>query len=99
MNSAILGISAIDGKLQRCMLSLTFDHRVTEGKLGAQFLKELKERLESYRGADAAAAVRGISCFKCMKTLEEDPAGVGFARCITPEGKDGYICQSCLKGF
>jgi len=99
MNSAILGVSAIDSKLQRCMLSLTFDHRVTEGKQAAQFLKELKERLESYRAMDAAAAVQGISCFKCMKTLQEDLAGVGFARCITPEGKDGYICQSCLKGF
>jgi len=99
MNSAILGVSAIDSKLQRCGLSLTFDHRVTEGKQAAQFLKELKERLESYRAVDAAAAVRGISCFKCMKTLQEDLAGVGFARCVTPEGKDGYICQSCLKGF
>lgn len=99
MNSAILGVSAIDSKLQRCMLSLTFDHRVTEGKQAAQFLKELKERLESYRATDAAAAVQGISCFKCMKTLQEDLAGVGFARCVTPEGKDGYICQSCLKGF
>ena len=68
-------------------------------KQAAQFLKELKERLESYRATDAAAAVQGISCFKCMKTLQEDLAGVGFARCVTPEGKDGYICQSCLKGF
>ena len=99
MNSAILGVSAIDSRLQRCMLSLTFDHRVTEGKQAAQFLKELKERLESYRAMDAAAAVQGISCFKCMKTLQEDMAGVGFARCVTPQGKDGYICQSCLKGF
>jgi len=99
MNSAILGISAIDSKLQRCTLSLTFDHRVTEGKQAAQFLKELKDRLESYRAVDPAAAVQGISCFKCLKTLQEDLAGVGFARCVTPEGKDGYICQSCLKGF
>ena len=99
MNSAILGVSAIDEKLQRCTLSLTFDHRVTEGKLAAQFLKELKERLETYRAVDAAAVTRDISCFKCLKTLQEDLSGVGFARCVTPEGKDGYICQSCSKGF
>jgi pyruvate dehydrogenase E2 component (dihydrolipoamide acetyltransferase) len=99
MNSSILGVSAIDGKLQRCTLSLTFDHRVTEGKLAAQFLKELKERLESYRATDTQAALAGVACFKCLKTLGEDLSGVGFARCITPEGKDGYICQSCLKGF
>ena len=99
MNSSILGVSAIDGKLQRCVLSLTFDHRVTEGKLAAQFLKELKDRLESYRAVDTQALSGGVACFKCLKTLREDLAGVGFARCITPEGKDGYICQSCLKGF
>ncbi len=99
MNSSILGISAIDKKLGRCTLSLTFDHRVTEGKLAARFLKELKERLESYRAKDPVFLLRSITCFKCYKTLKEDLAGTGFAHCITPEGKEGYICQSCLKGF
>ena len=98
MNSAILGISAIDEKLQRCTLSLTFDHRMTEGKLAARFLQELKERLESYRPKDLPGR-QDITCFKCYKTLKEDLAGTGFVRCITPEGKDGYICQSCIKGF
>jgi len=98
MNSAILGISAIDEKLQRCMLSLTFDHRMTEGKLAARFLQELKERLESYRPKDQPGR-QDIACFKCYKTLKEDLGGAGFVRCITPEGKDGYICQSCIKGF
>jgi pyruvate/2-oxoglutarate dehydrogenase complex dihydrolipoamide acyltransferase (E2) component len=99
MNSSILGISAIDEKLQRCTLSLTFDHRVTEGKLAARYLKELKDRLESYRATDPVFLSQAIACFKCYKTLKEDLAGTGFARCITPEGKEGYICQSCLKGF
>ena len=49
MNSAILGVSSIDEKLQRCILTVTFDHRVTEGKLVAQFLNELKLRIESYK--------------------------------------------------
>lgn len=98
MNSAILGISAIDAKLQRCILSLTFDHRMTEGRLAARFLHELKGRLESYRPKDVSG-LQDISCFKCYKTLKEDLGGTGFVRCITPEGKDGYICQSCIKGF
>jgi pyruvate dehydrogenase E2 component (dihydrolipoamide acetyltransferase) len=98
MNSAILGVSAIDSKLQRCILSLTFDHRVTEGRLAARFLKELKERLETYRPAGGAVHA-DISCFKCYKTLREDLGGAGFVHCVTPEGKDGYICQACLKGF
>ncbi len=98
MNSAILGVSAIDNKLQRCMLSLTFDHRVTEGRTAARFLKEIRDRLESYRPADGAYH-KDINCFKCYRTLREDLGGAGFARCITPEGKEGYICQACLKGF
>jgi pyruvate/2-oxoglutarate dehydrogenase complex dihydrolipoamide acyltransferase (E2) component len=99
MNSAILGVSAIDEKLDRCTLSLTFDHRVTEGKAAVRFLKELKDRLESYRAAGISQEMKHISCFKCFKTLREDMGGTGFARVVTPEGKDGYICQSCLKGF
>ena len=98
MNSSILGVSAIDDKLQRCTLSLTFDHRMTEGRQAARFLQELKERLESYR-PKLAKLRQDISCFRCYKTLKEDLSTVGFARCITPEGKDGYVCQSCLKGF
>jgi len=98
MNSAILGVSAIDAKLQRCTLSLTFDHRVTEGKYAAGFLRELQQRLESYKG-DTGSRYRDISCFKCYKTLKEDLGGTGFVRCITPEGKEGYVCQSCIKGF
>jgi pyruvate dehydrogenase E2 component (dihydrolipoamide acetyltransferase) len=98
MNSAILGVSSIDSKLQRCMLSLTFDHRVTEGRTAARFLKELTERLESYRPSDGSFRM-DIVCFKCFKTLREDLGGAGFVRCVTPEGADGYICQACLKGF
>jgi pyruvate/2-oxoglutarate dehydrogenase complex dihydrolipoamide acyltransferase (E2) component len=98
MNSAILGVSAIDDKLQRCMLSLTFDHRVTEGRQAARFLKELKDRLETYRPVGGPVR-QDITCFKCYKTLREDLGGAGFVRCVTPEGKYGYICQTCLKGF
>jgi pyruvate/2-oxoglutarate dehydrogenase complex dihydrolipoamide acyltransferase (E2) component len=99
MNSAILGVSAIDEKLQRCTLSLTFDHRVTEGKLVAQFLSELKQRLESYQSRFHPHLNQDISCFKCYKALKEDLGGTGFVKCITPAGKEAYICQSCLKGF
>jgi pyruvate/2-oxoglutarate dehydrogenase complex dihydrolipoamide acyltransferase (E2) component len=97
MNSAILGVSAIDPQLHRCMLSLTFDHRVTEGKLAARMLHDLKERLESYRLDQTT--FQNINCFKCYKSLSEDLGEVGFARCITPEGKDGYICQTCFNGY
>ena len=99
MNSAILGVSSIDEKLHSCMLSLTFDHRVTEGKLAAQFLGELKGRIESYQSKYYPQLNQQISCFKCFKLLQEDLSDVGFVKCITPKGAEAYICQSCLKGF
>jgi len=99
MNSAILGVSAIDEKLQRSILTVTFDHRVTEGKLVAQFLQELKNRIESYRSAHYVHANQSITCFKCFKSLQEDLSDVGFTKCITPKGEEAYICQSCFKGF
>ncbi|MGG9972128.1 2-oxo acid dehydrogenase subunit E2 [Ferruginibacter sp. SUN002] len=99
MNSAILGVSSIDPKLNRCVLSVTFDHRVTEGKLVARFLKDLKDRLESYQSKHYPNLNQNINCFKCFKTLKEDLSDVGFTKCITPEGKEAYICQSCFKGF
>jgi len=98
MNSAILGVSAIDEKLERCILSVTFDHRVMEGKLVAGFLKDLKDRLESYR-ADASYRVREIRCFKCYTSLADDLSDVGFALCTRPDGQQAHICQRCLKGF
>jgi len=98
-NSAILGISAIDEKLQRCTLTLTFDHRVTEGKTAANFLKELKHRLESYQFKDGKKELDHLFCFKCLKTMKEDLSGIGFLKCITSQGKEATICQSCVKGF
>ncbi|MEO5967187.1 MAG: 2-oxo acid dehydrogenase subunit E2 [Ferruginibacter sp.] len=98
MNSAILGISAPDHKLNRIMLSLAFDHRLTEGKLASNFLQELKLNVESY-ALDKSFRKSNLSCYKCMKKLSEDLSSVGFVRCVTKDGSDGFICQSCLKGF
>ena len=99
MNSAILGVSSIDEKLHRCILSLSFDHRVTQGKLAAQFLQELKQRVESYQSKHYPLLNQQISCFKCFKLLQDDISDTGFVKCITPKGEEATICQSCLKGF
>ncbi len=97
-NSAILGISSIDNKTKIQILSLTFDHRVTEGKLASSFLKELKQRLESYASTDNNNIRPDINCYRCFKTIEEDLSGLGLVNCITPQGKEGYICSSCWNG-
>lgn len=97
-NSAIIGISSIDEELQRFNTSITFDHRVTEGKYVAQFLNELKQRIESYAYNDDEAN-NHISCYKCFKTLKEDLAQVGLLPVITHQGKRAFICQSCFSGL
>lgn len=99
-NSAILGISAANDA-QQMELSLSFDHRVTEGKYVAEFLRELKQRVESYSTTEEEAVLQAgsIRCYKCRKTMSEDLSDVGFMKCITPRGTEAFICQACLKGF
>jgi pyruvate dehydrogenase E2 component (dihydrolipoamide acetyltransferase) len=46
--SAILGISSVDFKTNSFNVSLTFDHRVTEGKVASAFLNSLKKNIEKY---------------------------------------------------
>lgn len=102
--SAVLGISAIDEKLQRCVLTLTFDHRVTEGKKAGEFLYELKERLESYE----APRLQGKSneedqkiCSRCLMTLGEinNYNGLGLFKIVDCSGKERYLCETCIAGW
>ncbi len=113
--SAILGISGIDKQLQRCVFTLTFDHRVTEGKRASQFLHELKERIESYRKnpkdlrgfqnpvglLNPAEKYNQIKCYQCLKTIDEDKEmeGPGFIRIINHKMEEVYICHVCFKGM
>lgn len=99
-NSAILGVSKIDEKLGRINLSLAFDHRVTEGKIAAIFLSNLKERVESYKKSNIDIDLtKSISCFKCLKKLNEDISDIGFINIITTKGEQKYICDTCFMKY
>lgn len=54
--SAILGVSAVDKKLDRFTLSLSFDHRITEGKLASQFLTDLATAITSHGAIETSKA-------------------------------------------
>lgn len=104
--SAILGVSAVDQELKRVLLTLTFDHRVADGKDASQFLRDLKTRIESYDlnqsiANDVAPRVKDVKCKTCFKSLQEDKKmqGVGFVRVLTHDGQTGYSCLSCLLGW
>lgn len=90
-NSAILGVSAIDPDNNHFNMSLTFDHRMTEGRYASQFLKELKLRLESY----CMKTTDHIICYKCQKHLSEDLNDRGFLKVVRANGDDSYICDVC----
>ena len=99
-NSAILGVSKIDEKLNRINLSLAFDHRVTEGKIAAIFLSNLKERVESYKKSNIDIDLtNNITCFKCLKKLNEDMSEIGFINIITTKGEQKYICDTCFMKY
>jgi pyruvate/2-oxoglutarate dehydrogenase complex dihydrolipoamide acyltransferase (E2) component len=99
--SAILGISSIDRKLNRFCLSLSFDHRVTEGKIASQFLIELKDRIDAHSSLLSVNNDTNIKCGKCMKTLYEDKelSGVGMVMAVDHNGDNSYVCQTCLDGW
>ena len=99
--SAILGISGFDPTLGGSILSLTFDHRITEGKTACRFLGELKERIESYGPPGEKTRASGsapIRCESCRKGLEEDLKldGIGFIKAVDHSGREILLCQTCL---
>ena len=96
-NSAILGIAApkANGAM---ILTLAFDHRVTEGRTASGFLRELKERLEDYKNRLAGNSPN-LSCFRCRKLLGEDFSGFGFLKIVNKEGIEKLLCQTCFKGL
>lgn len=96
-NSAILGIAAAkpNGMM---VLSLTFDHRVTEGKAASGFLRELKERLEDYKNRLGANSPN-LCCSQCRKPLGEDLSGFGFLKIVNKNGAESLLCQTCFKGL
>ena len=80
-------------------LILAFDHRLTEGRAAAAFLKDLRDRLASYeralRGSEAE-----LCCSRCLRTASElvelnVPILLGMGRAGRPEP----ICANCVLGW
>jgi hypothetical protein len=104
--SSILGVCAIDKKLDRFVLSLTFDHRVTEGKKAALFLNELKAGLERYGASlrnddQIEGSNKAIQCSRCRISIGEikKQNGVGLLKIINGEGKEELVCEACWGGW
>lgn len=101
--AAILGIGAeyFPSGLSEGMftLLLAFDHRLTEGRAAAAFLKDLRDRLASYeralRGPDPEA-----SCARCLRTGSElAELNVPLLLGVQPTGGTAPICGNCIVGW
>jgi pyruvate/2-oxoglutarate dehydrogenase complex dihydrolipoamide acyltransferase (E2) component len=86
-------------------LVLAFDHRLIEGRMAAQFLGELKDRLQAHEdavpghiGPDAKAEP---CCCRCLVSLSEIERMQGFLLHTAGRSKHEtrLICSSCLAGF
>jgi pyruvate/2-oxoglutarate dehydrogenase complex dihydrolipoamide acyltransferase (E2) component len=101
--AAILGIGAeyfppgrSDGFFN---LILAFDHRLTEGRTAANFLKDLRDRLHSYE-----RVLRGrtgeSSCTRCLRTSSElMELNVPLLLGVQPMGESAPICGNCILGW
>lgn len=100
-NAAILAVSALD-KFNGMSITLTFDHRLTEGKYVATFLRELKARIESYTTVNDSV-VQGnskkdaVKCYKCRRKLGDE--NFTFLKVIDASGEDQVMCNLCYEGF
>jgi pyruvate/2-oxoglutarate dehydrogenase complex dihydrolipoamide acyltransferase (E2) component len=97
--SAILGVGGeVAGQYS---LVLTFDHQLSEGRLAARFLNDLKTRLVHHEGVMSASSPSSEmpSCARCMRTAEElDPLGIFLVPTARPGGASRLLCTRCLRG-
>ena len=94
-NSIMVGLCGQKNVEQ--LVSVTFDHRVTDGLAASQLLNLLYERMVSEYGS----VLDEYSCSRCMKTLDEIGEGynlAGLIQIVDKNGTNGYICETCLDG-
>lgn len=78
-------------------LILAFDHQLTEGRTAALFLKELRDRIDSYAGAQRSGAGDAV-CFQCGRTAADPETGGALIEASGADGQKGLICKTCLLG-
>jgi len=92
---AILGIGAeqFPGSREEgaYQLFLGFDHRLSEGRMAARFLRNLRASLAKY---EPAAEIR---CDACRRSaLELEKARLRLLRSARADGSRAWVCTACL---
>lgn len=97
--SAILGVGGEVGG--HYSLVLTFDHQLSEGRLAARFLNELKTRLGHHEEVmgPSYAPTDMPTCGRCARSAEElDELGIYLVPTARPGGTTRLLCTRCLRG-
>jgi len=99
--AAIIGIGA-ETKLAGTtgggfMLSCAFDHRITTGRVVAEFLAELSVRIVGHADSlKRAIPAEPLCCSRCLQTVDDLKAVQAFL--IPSAEPPGYLCSLCLSG-
>jgi pyruvate/2-oxoglutarate dehydrogenase complex dihydrolipoamide acyltransferase (E2) component len=83
-------------------LILAFDHQLTEGRMAAAFLRDLRDRVVSYEEAlrpGATTAGKEPICSQCLRSATElVRLKVPLLQTVQPDGAKAFICRLCLIG-
>ncbi len=80
-------------------LILAFDHRLTEGRAAAAFLKELRDHLASYERVLGGPAAEPC-CTRCLRTASDlTELNVPILLGMGTSGRPEPICANCILGW
>jgi pyruvate/2-oxoglutarate dehydrogenase complex dihydrolipoamide acyltransferase (E2) component len=80
-------------------LILAFDHRLTEGRAAAEFLKDLRDRLASYERS-LRSPEEEPGCSRCLRTASDlRELSVPVLLGMGPAGRPEPICANCILGW
>jgi pyruvate/2-oxoglutarate dehydrogenase complex dihydrolipoamide acyltransferase (E2) component len=85
----------------RLLLTLSFDHRVSDGLQAAQFLGAVKHELESVVGSEEPARVVPVctGCRTNLRRLRADGIAEYLLTVVNETGEQSFLCPTCFLGF
>lgn len=93
-------LSITKDRAQSFTISISYDHRITEGLTVASFAGDLAQRVRSYAAPEAAADAP--ACSFCQRTAVMEVAEFrrrGLLRVIDAAGEESWCCATCWENW